>query len=141
MIKKTITIVKLALPAGKATPAPPVGPALGQHGVNIMMFVKEYNAKTEDKKGSIIPAEIQIYEDKSFTFILKTPPASILLKQATGIEKAAKTPGKEQVGSISYEKIQNIAKIKIGELNTKNLSKAIKIIKGTAKNMGIFLNE
>ena len=137
MAKKIIGFVKLALMAGKATPAPPVGPALGQHGANIIMFCKEYNAKTADKIGLVIPAEISIYEDKSFSFILKTPPASILLAKAAGIEKGSDAPNNKKVGSISNSKLKEIAQIKLPDLNTKNLDKATSIIRGTAFNMGI----
>ena len=137
MAKKVIGLVKLALPAGKATPAPPVGPALGQHGANIIMFCKEYNAKTIDKAGLIIPAEVSIYEDRSFSFILKTPPASVLLSKAAGISKGSGKPNLDKVGVISMQQLQEIAEIKLQDLNTNKLEKAIKIIIGTAKSMGI----
>jgi large subunit ribosomal protein L11 len=137
MAKKVIAIIKLALLAGKATPAPPVGPALGQHGVNIAAFCKEYNLKTIEKSDLIIPVEISVYEDKSYSFILKTPPASILLIKAANIKKGASTPNKGIVGSITEMQLQEIAKIKLPDLNTKNLKNAIKIVQGTADNMGI----
>ena len=137
MAKKIVAIIKLALSAGKATPAPPVGPALGQHGVNIAAFCKEYNAKTIEKIDLIIPVEISVYEDKSYSFILKTPPASILLIKAANIKKGAATPNKGTVGSINEIQLEEIAKIKLPDLNTKNLKSAIKIVRGTADNMGI----
>ena len=137
MAKKLITIVKLALEAGKATPAPPVGPALGQHGVNIALFCKEYNAKTADQGGLIIPVEISIYDDRTFTFILKTPPASVLLKKAANVQKAAGEPNKTVVGSITRTQLEEIAKTKLPDLNTNNLESAMRIVQGTANNMGI----
>jgi large subunit ribosomal protein L11 len=137
MPKKLIAIIKLALPAGKATPAPPVGPALGQHGLNIMNFCKEYNARTGDKGDLVIPVEISAFEDRSFSFILKTPPASILLTKAANIRKGSGEPNKLIVGTVTMEQIEEIAKIKLPDLNTNNLVSAIKIVKGTAKNMGI----
>nr|WCH58065.1 ribosomal protein L11 [Cystoclonium purpureum f. stellatum] len=140
MAKKIIGLVKLALPAGKATPAPPVGPALGQHGANIVMFCKEYNAKTADKEGLIIPVEISIYEDRSFSFILKTPPASILLAKAAGIRSGSGKPNVNTVGYLSKQQIQEIAEIKLQDLNTNNIEKAMYIIMGTAKSMGIQIN-
>lgn len=137
MPKKLVAIIKLALPAGKATPAPPVGPALGQHGLNIMNFCKEYNARTADKGDLIIPVEISAYEDRSFSFILKTPPASVLLAKAATISKGSSEPNKDVVGSITNEQLEEIAKIKLPDLNAKKLSSAIKIVAGTARNMGI----
>ena len=137
MAKKIKAFVKLALPAGKATPAPPVGPALGQHGVNIAAFCKEYNAKTSEKAGLIIPVKITIYDDRSYSFILKSPPASVLLAKFANIKKGAAQPNKENVGSVSLEQVKEIANIKMNDLNTEDLEKAILIIKGTAKNMGI----
>nr|QHO64092.1 ribosomal protein L11 [Lympha mucosa] len=137
MPKKVIAIVKLALNAGKATPAPPIGPALGQHGVNIVMFCKDYNSRTEDKQGLVIPVEISIYEDRSFSFILKTPPASVLLAKAAGIAKGSGEPKTNIVGSISNEQLLEIAKTKLEDLNTQSLEQATKIILGTARNMGI----
>jgi large subunit ribosomal protein L11 len=140
MPKKIIAIVKLALNAGKATPAPPIGPALGQHGVNIIMFCKDYNSRTEEKKGLVIPVEIYVYEDRSFSFILKTPPASVLLAKAAGISKGSGEPKTNIVGSISKQQLSEIAQIKLEDLNTQNLTQATKIIAGTAKNMGIIIN-
>ena len=137
MAKKIKAFVKLALPAGKATPAPPVGPALGQHGVNIAGFCKEYNAKTTDKVGLIIPVKITIYEDKSYSFILKSPPASVLLAKFANIKKGAAQPNREMVGTVTLDQVKEIATIKMMDLNTDNLDKAILIIKGTAKSMGI----
>ena len=137
MAKKVTAFIKLALPAGKATPAPPVGPALGQHGVNIAAFCKDYNAKTGDKGGLIIPVEISVYEDRSFTFILKTPPASILLSKAAQIKKGSSNPNTINVGQIDKSKLKEIAQIKLPDLNTNNILSAMKIIEGTARNMGI----
>ena len=137
MAKKIKAFVKLALAAGKATPAPPVGPALGQHGVNIVAFCKEYNAKTADKIGLIIPVKITIFDDKSYSFQLKSPPASVLLAKFANVKKGAAIPNKEIVGSVTLAQIQEIATIKMEDLNTNNLDKAILIIQGTAKSMGI----
>lgn len=137
MAKKITALIKLALPAAKATPAPPVGPALGQHGVNIAGFCKEYNAKTSDKIGLIIPVEISVYEDRSYTFILKTPPASVLLAKTAKITKGSATPNRVNVGSITRAQLEEIASIKLPDLNTKELTSAVKIIQGTARNMGI----
>ena len=137
MPKKITALIKLALPAGKATPAPPVGPALGQHGVNIAAFCKEYNARTSDKAGLIIPVEISVYEDRSYTFILKTPPASVLLANAAKIAKGSSTPNRIKVGSITKTQLEEIANIKLPDLNTTKISSAMKIVEGTAKNMGI----
>ena len=137
MPKKITALIKLALPAGKATPAPPVGPALGQHGVNIAMFCKDYNARTNDKTGLIVPVEISVYEDRSYTFILKTPPASVLLANAAKIKKGSSTPNKVIVGSISKAQLEEIANIKLPDLNTTKLTSAIRIVEGTANNMGI----
>ena len=137
MPKKVIALIKLALPASKATPAPPVGPALGQHGINIAAFCKEYNAKTSDKTGLIIPVEISVYEDRSFNFILKTPPASILLINAAQIKKGSAVPNRINVGTITKTQLEDIATIKLPDLNTNNVASAIKIIEGTASNMGI----
>jgi large subunit ribosomal protein L11 len=137
MQKKIVALIKLALPAGKATPAPPVGPALGQHGVNISNFCKEYNAKTSDKVGLIIPVEISVFEDRSFNFILKTPPASILLVKAAEIKKGSAKPNSNFVGSINTTQLEEIARIKLPDLNTNKIARAMKIVKGTAKNMGI----
>ena len=137
MAKKVVAIIKLALPAGKANPAPPVGPALGQHGVNIMAFCKEYNAKTADKAGLVIPVEISVFEDRSFTFILKTPPASVLIKKAAGIDKGAAEPNKQKVASITRDQLKEIAETKMPDLNANDIEAAMKIVAGTAKNMGV----
>ena len=137
MAKKIKAFVKLALPAGKATPAPPVGPALGQHGINIAAFCKEYNAKTSEKAGLIIPVKITVYDDRSYSFILKSPPASVLLAKFVNIKKGSSQPNKENVGSVTLTQVKEIATIKMNDLNTDNIEKAILIIKGTAKNMGI----
>jgi large subunit ribosomal protein L11 len=137
MAKKIMAFIKLALPAGKATPAPPVGPALGQHGVNIAAFCKEYNAKTSDKMGLIIPVKISVYEDRSYSFILKSPPASVLLAKYANIKKGAAQPDKENVGSVTLDQVKEIATTKMNDLNTNNIDKAVLIIKGTAKSMGI----
>ena len=141
MAKKVTGLIKLALPAGKATPAPPVGPALGQHGVNIAAFCKEYNAKTNDKTGLIIPVEISVYEDRSYTFILKTPPASVLLANAAKISKGSSEPNKISVGTVSKVQLEEIAQTKLPDLNTTKLSSAIKIVEGTARNMGISITD
>lgn len=137
MAKKITGLIKLALPAGKATPAPPVGPALGQHGVNIAAFCKEYNARTGDKVGLIIPVEISVFEDRSYTFVLKTPPASVLLANAAKIKRGSATPNKQIVGSVTKAQLEEIAQIKLPDLNTTKIGSAIKIVEGTARNMGI----
>lgn len=140
MAKKIIGLVKLALNAGKATPAPPVGPALGQYGANIVMFCKEYNAKTNDQVGLVVPVEITVYEDRSFSFILKTPPASVLLAKAAGIVKGSGSPNIQKVGKISHNQLKEIASVKLPDLNTNSIKQAMKIIAGTAENMGIIIN-
>ncbi len=137
MAKKIRAIIKLQIPAGQATPAPPVGPALGQHGVNIMGFVKDYNAKTASQVGTIIPAEVTVYEDRSFTFIIKTPPASELLRQAAGLTKGSAQPHRENVGTVSRRDIQKIAETKLPDLNAPSLETAMNIIEGSARSMGI----
>ena len=137
MPKKITALIKLALPAGKATPAPPVGPALGQHGVNIAAFCKEYNARTTEKTGLIIPVEISVYEDRSYTFILKTPPASVLLANAAKVKKWSATPNRINVGSVTKTQVEEIANIKLPDLNTTQINSAIRIVEGTARNMGI----
>jgi large subunit ribosomal protein L11 len=137
MAKKVKAIIKLQIEAGKATPAPPVGPALGQHGVNIMAFCKDYNAQTSSQAGSIVPVEITVYEDRSFTFITKTPPASDLLKKALSVEKGSGTAGQEKVGILSREKVYEIARIKMRDLNAVDIEGAARIIEGTARSMGI----
>lgn len=141
MAKKVVAMIKLALPAGKANPAPPVGPALGQHGVNIMAFCKEYNAKTVDKVGTVIPVEISVYEDRSFTFVLKTPPASVLIRKAAGIEKGSSESSRKQVASITRSQLQEIASTKLPDLNTDNIEAAMKIVEGTARNMGVTVSD
>jgi large subunit ribosomal protein L11 len=141
MAKKVVGIIKLAIEAGKATPAPPIGPALGQRGVNIVAFCKEYNAKNADKPGFIVPVEITVYEDKSYTFILKTPPASVLLAKAAGVPKGSGEPQKIKVGSINRKQLQEIAETKLPDLNTNNVEAAMRIIEGTAKNMGITISD
>jgi len=137
MAKKVKAIVKLQIAAGKATPAPPVGPALGQHGVNIMAFVRDYNERTSGQEGTIVPVEITIFEDRSFTFVLKTPPASDLLKKASGLEKGAANPGSEKVAVLPREKLREIAQVKMRDLNALDVAAAEKIIQGTARSMGI----
>lgn len=139
MAKKVVALIKLAINAGKANPAPPIGPALGQHGVNIMMFCKEYNAKTADKVGTVIPVEISVYEDRSFTFILKTPPASVLIKKAAGLDKGSGEPNRKKVGKITQAQLEEIAQTKMPDLNANDLDAAMKIIAGTARNMGIIV--
>ena len=137
MAKKVRAIIKLQIQAGKATPAPPVGPALGQHGVNIMAFCKDYNEQTKNQAGSIIPVEITVYEDRSFIFVTKTPPASDLLKKALNIEKGSGTAGQEVAGTLTRDKIYEIAKIKAKDLNATDIEGAAHIIEGTARSMGI----
>jgi large subunit ribosomal protein L11 len=137
MAKKVIGMVKLQIPAGKANPSPPVGPALGQHGVNIMEFCKTFNARTQSQEGMIIPVVITIYADRSFTYITKTPPAAILLKKAAGLDKGSPEPNKNKVGKVSKKQIEEIAKTKMPDLNVYDVSAAMKIIEGTARSMGI----
>lgn len=137
MAKKIVGMIKLQLPAGKATPAPPVGPALGQHGVNIMAFCKEFNAKTSDKAGLIIPVVISVYQDKSFSFIMKTPPAAVLLMKALGVEKGSAEPNKTKIGKIKMDKVREIAELKMPDLNAANIDTAISMVMGTARSMGI----
>jgi large subunit ribosomal protein L11 len=137
MAKKVKAIIKLQIEAGKATPAPPVGPALGQHGVNIMAFCKDYNEQTNSKAGSIIPVEITVYEDRSFIFVTKTPPASDLLKRALNVEKGSSSTGQQKVGALPRAKLTEIAKIKMSDLNTTDPEAATRIIEGTARSMGI----
>jgi large subunit ribosomal protein L11 len=141
MAKKVVAIIKLALNAGKANPAPPVGPALGQHGVNIMAFCKEYNARTADQVGTVIPVEISVYEDRSFTFVLKTPPASVLITKAAGIERGSSEPNKKKVGSITRDQLREIAQTKMPDLNANDIEAAMKIVAGTAKNMGVTITD
>jgi len=137
MAKRVKAIVKLQLPAGKATPAPPVGPALGQHGVNIMGFVKEYNERTASKIGSVVPVEITVYEDRSFVFVLKTPPASELIKKAAGLSSGSKNPLANKVGKISKDKVREIAEQKMPDLNATSIEMAMRTIEGTARSMGV----
>jgi large subunit ribosomal protein L11 len=138
MAKKDVAaIVKIQIPAGKATPAPPVGTALGPHGIQIMDFVKQYNAATEAQAGTIIPVEITIFEDRSFSFVLKTPPTPVLLRQKAGLEKAAKNPGKEVAGSVTEKDIEEVAKIKMPDLNANDLEAAKQQVRGTARSMGL----
>jgi len=137
MAKKVKAIVKLQIVAGKATPAPPVGPALGQHGVNIMAFCKEYNERTAAQAGQVVPVEITIYEDRSFTFVTKTPPTVDLIKRAIGVEKGSSTPHRVKVGTISREKIREIAELKMKDLNANDLEGAIRMVEGTARSMGV----
>jgi large subunit ribosomal protein L11 len=136
-MKKVIAIVKLQIPAGKATPAPPVGPALGQHGVNIMEFCKSYNEKTARQVGTIVPVEITVFADRTFTFVTKTPPASVLLKKAAGIEKGSGEPNKKKSGMVTRRQIREIAETKLADLNTRDLEAAMRMIEGTARSMGI----
>jgi large subunit ribosomal protein L11 len=135
--KKVKAVVKLQIEAGKATPAPPVGPALGQHGVNIMQFVKEYNERTASQVGLVVPVEITIYEDRSFTFVTKTPPVADLIKKALGIEKGSATPHRTKVGTLSREQVRQIAETKLKDLNTTDLEAAMRMVEGTARSMGV----
>ncbi|MFA4886039.1 MAG: 50S ribosomal protein L11 [Desulfotomaculaceae bacterium] len=141
MAKRVSAIVKLQVPAGKATPAPPVGPALGQHGVNIMAFVKEYNERTAAQAGLIIPVEITIYEDRSFTFVTKTPPAAVLLKKAAGLEKASGEPNIKKVAKLPRSKVREIAELKMPDLNAASVEAAMLMVEGTARSMGIEIVE
>lgn len=141
MAKKIKAVIKLQIEAGKANPAPPVGPALGQHGVNIMAFCKEYNARTASQAGTIVPVEITVYHDGSFSFLTKTPPASALLKKAAGIEKGSSEPGKDKVGTVTPKHIREIAELKMKDLNAIDLEGAIRQIEGTARNMGIEITD
>jgi len=137
MAKKVLGIVKLRLPAGKATPGPPVGPALGQYGINMMEFIKIYNEKTASQMGTIVPVEITVYEDRSFTYVLKTPPAVELLKKAAGIEKGSGTPNRNKVGRVTRAQLEEIARVKMPDLNAVDIEGAMKIIAGTARSAGI----
>lgn len=137
MAKKVLGVVKLQIPAGKATPAPPVGPALGQYGINMMEFIKSYNEKTAPQIGTIVPVEITVYEDRSFTYVLKTPPAAELLKKAVGIPKGSGVPNREKVAVISRAQVREIAEAKMVDLNANDIDAAMKIIEGTARSMGI----
>ena len=141
MAQKVVGLIKLQIPAGKATPAPPVGPALGQHGVNIMSFTKEFNERTKNDAGLIIPVVITVYEDRSFTFVIKTPPAAVLIKKACGIDKASGVPNKNKVATISKADVQKIAETKMPDLNAANLEAAMSMIAGTARSMGIVVED
>lgn len=141
MAKKVIGKIKLQIKAGKATPAPPIGPALGQHGVNIMDFCKQYNAKTQDQEGLIIPVEISVYEDRSFSFITKTPPAPVLIKKILDLPKGSAVPNKTKVGQITQDQLEEIAKIKMEDLNATTLVAAVEMIKGTCRSMGVTIAE
>ena len=141
MPKKVVKMVKLQVPAAKATPAPPVGPALGQAGVNIMAFVKEFNARTEKQAGLIIPVEITVFEDRSFTFITKTPPAAVLLKKAAGLEKASGEPNKKKVAKLGRDKVREIAESKMADLNAASVEAAMRMVEGTARSMGIVIKD
>ncbi|HUW08308.1 MAG TPA: 50S ribosomal protein L11 [Anaerolineae bacterium] len=137
MGKKVTAIIKLQIPAGKANPAPPVGPALGQHGLNIMAFCKDYNARTSTKVGSIIPVEITVYQDRTFSFVLKTPPAADLLRKAAGVERGSAEPNRDKVGEVTRSQVQDIAQQKLADLNTSDVENAMRMVEGTARSMGI----
>lgn len=137
MSKKVVGFVKLHVPGGQANPAPPVGPALGQHGLNIMEFCKQFNSRTQEKVGFTIPVEITVFGDRSFTFVTKTPPASVLIRKAAGLEKGSGVPNKDKAGKLSSEQVREIAEVKLPDLNTKNVESAMKQIAGTARSMGI----
>ncbi len=137
MAKEAVAKIKLQIPGGQATPAPPVGPALGQHGVNIGQFVTQFNEKTKDAQGMTLPVEISVFKDKSFTFIIKSPPAAVLLKKAVGVAKGSSEPNREKVGSVTKEQVEEIAKIKLPDLNVNKIDMAARIIAGTAQSMGI----
>lgn len=141
MAKKVVGMIKLQLPAGKATPAPPVGPALGQHGVNIMGFCKEFNAKTSSQDGLIIPVVISVYQDRSFSFILKTPPVAVLIKKALGIESGSSVPNKTKVGKLTKAQVKQIAETKMPDLNAASLEAAMSLVAGTARSMGVTVEE
>lgn len=141
MVKKVEGYIKLQIPAGKATPAPPVGPALGQHGVNIVQFTKDFNARTADQEGMIIPVVITVYQDKSFSFVTKTPPAAVLLKKACKIESGSGVPNKQKVATISKAEVQKIAELKMPDLNAASIESAISMIAGTARSMGIVVED
>jgi large subunit ribosomal protein L11 len=137
MARKVLTVIKLQVPGGAANPAPPVGPALGQHGVNIMEFCKAFNAQTQNEGGTIIPVEITVFEDRSFTFITKTPPAAVLIKQAIGLDKGSGEPNRNKVGTITRDQLRQIAERKMPDLNARDVDQAAKIIEGTARSMGV----
>jgi large subunit ribosomal protein L11 len=137
MAKKVLTLIKLQIPGGQANPAPPVGPALGQHGVNIMEFCKAYNAQTADQNGRIIPVEITVYEDRSFDFITKTPPAAVLIKEALRVEKGSGEPNRDKVGRLSRDQLRSIAETKMPDLNARDVEEAMRVVAGTARSMGV----
>ncbi|HEY9847301.1 MAG TPA: 50S ribosomal protein L11 [Candidatus Caenarcaniphilales bacterium] len=137
MARKVVAVIKLAITAAKANPAPPIGPALGQHGVNIMMFCKEYNARTADQAGLVVPVEISVFDDRSFTFVLKTPPASVLIQKAAGIDKGSGESSRRKVGTITQAQLEEIAQTKMPDLNANDIQAAMKIVAGTARNMGV----
>ena len=137
MAKKVLTLIKLQIPGGQANPAPPVGPALGQHGVNIMEFCRQYNEQTQQQSGQVIPAELTIYEDRSFSFITKQPPAAELIKQAAGLEKGSGEPNREKVGRLTQDQVRRIAEQKMADLNANDVDAAMKIVEGTARSMGV----
>jgi large subunit ribosomal protein L11 len=137
MAKKVVGFIKLQVPAGAANPAPPVGPALGQHGVNIMEFCKQFNARTQSQAGLIIPVEITVYADRSFTFITKSPPAAVLLKKAAGVEKGSAKPNKEKIGQVTRQQVREIAEMKLQDLNAASIESAMRMIEGTARSMGL----
>lgn len=141
MAQKVVGLIKLQIPAGKATPAPPVGPALGQHGVNIMAFTKEFNERTKNDAGLIIPVVITVFEDRSFTFVTKTPPAAVLIKKACGIDKASGVPNKNKVAKLTKEQVQKIAETKMSDLNAASLEAAMSMVAGTARSMGVEVEE
>jgi large subunit ribosomal protein L11 len=139
--KKVMTVIKLQIPAGAANPAPPVGPALGQHGVNIMEFCKAFNARTQAQTGTIIPVEISVFEDRSFSFITKTPPAAVLLREAAGVDKGSGEPNRNKVANVSRDKVREIAELKMPDLNANDVEAAMRIIEGTARSMGITVDQ
>ena len=141
MAKKVMTVIKLQIPAGAANPAPPVGPALGQHGVNIMEFCKAFNARTQAQNGTIIPVEISVFEDRSFAFITKTPPAAVLLREAAGVDKGSGEPNRTKVANVSRDKVREIAELKMPDLNANDVEAAMRIIEGTARSMGITVDQ
>ncbi len=141
MAKKVMTVIKLQIPAGAANPAPPVGPALGQHGVNIMEFCKAFNARTQAQTGTIIPVEISVFEDRSFSFITKTPPAAVLLREAAGVDKGSGEPNRTKVANVSRDKVREIAELKMPDLNANDVEAAMRIIEGTARSMGITVDK
>ena len=141
MAKKVMTMIKLQIPAGAANPAPPVGPALGQHGVNIMEFCKAFNARTQAQNGTIIPVEISVFEDRSFSFITKTPPAAVLLREAAGVDKGSGEPNRVKVANVSRDKVREIAELKMPDLNANDVEAAMRIIEGTARSMGITVDQ